>query len=115
MARSERPARSAVGLHEVKGEASIMEQSIGAELVNPAAGNGTPGAVTLDINAARGLPSTTWLNRSLKIEYADAHGSDQETSDVYLDHCPDGLVTNTKGAWTPSGWERLCAVELAGA
>jgi hypothetical protein len=114
MARSERPARSAVGLHEVKGEASIMEQSIGAELVNPAAGNGTPGAVTLDINAARGLPSTTWLNRSLKIEYADAHGSDQKASGVHLDHCSAGDVMNTEGAWATSSWKRRCVVELAG-
>ena len=93
----------------------MMLQILGAELVNPAAGNGTPGAVPRDTNPAREAPPSTWLNRNSKIEYADAHGSDQETRDVYLDHCPDGLVTKTEGAWTPSGRERLCVVELAGA
>jgi hypothetical protein len=48
----------------------MTEQIIGAELVKPAAENGTPGAVLRDTNAARGLPPSTRLNRNSKIEYA---------------------------------------------
>jgi hypothetical protein len=90
-----------------------MERTIGAESANPAVENGTSGAVTLDRNAARGLPPSACPNRSPKTEYADAHGSDQGMRGVYLDHRPVGDVTNTEGAWTPSGWERPCVVELA--
>jgi hypothetical protein len=113
-AKPKRPTRSAVEPHEVKVEAPTTEHVIGAVLVSAAAGNGTLDAITLDRRAARGLlPPSACPNRSPKIEYADEHGSDQETPGVYLDNCPYDLVTNTEGAWTPSGWERLCIVELA--
>jgi hypothetical protein len=93
----------------------MTEQIIGVELVNPAAANGRPGAVTRGTNPARGLPPSTWLNRSSRIEYVDAHGSDEETSDVHLDHCPNGLVMNIEDAKTLVCWYRLSVVELAGA
>jgi hypothetical protein len=113
--KPERPARSAIKPHKVKVEAPTTEHVIAAVVVSPAAGNGTLGAITLDRKAARGLPPSACPNRSPKIEYADGHGSDQETRGVYLDHRPVGDVTNTEGARTLACRYRLCVVELAGA
>jgi hypothetical protein len=55
-----------------------MERTIGTDSANPAAGNHTSGAVTLQKNAARGLPSSAYPNCGPKTEYADAQGSDRE-------------------------------------
>jgi hypothetical protein len=109
-----RPARSAVGSHEVKAEAHTTEHVIGAELASPPAGNGTPGAITPDRRAARDLPLRACPKRSPKTVYADGHGADQKTRGVYLDHRPVGDVTNTEGARTLFCWYRLCVVEFGG-
>jgi hypothetical protein len=93
----------------------MTEQSIGAELAKPAAGKGTPGAVPRDTNTARVLPPNTRLNCNSTVKYARAHGSDQETRGVYLDHRPVGEVTNAEGARTLARRYRLCVVELVGA
>jgi hypothetical protein len=112
-AKKERPARSAVAPHGVNIEAPITEQIIGAESTRLAAGNGTPDAATPDRNAARGLLPSACPNPRPKIEYADAHGSDQGMRGVYLEHCPVGEVMNNEGACTLNSWEHLCVVELA--
>jgi len=93
----------------------MTEQIVGAESANPAAGNGTPGAVSLDTNAARRLPPSTLLDRSSKIEFVDAHGSGQEAGSAHiLDRCPVDVM-NVEGAWILISWKRLCVVELVGA
>jgi hypothetical protein len=57
------------------------------------------------------LPST-WLHRSLRLEYTDSYGSGQETSGVYLGQCDIGLILNIRGARTLISWDRLCLCEL---
>ena len=57
------------------------------------------------------LPST-WLNRTLRLQYVDAFGEGMETSGILLDLSPFGLVVNITGAKTVISWERLVLVEL---
>lgn len=63
-------------------------------------------------NGARGMLPSTWLNRSLKVEYVDCYGGGQETSGVLLDWCPLGAVLNIRGARTILAWDRIALVEL---
>src|SRR5215208_3503266 len=62
-------------------------------------------------NGSKGLILSTWLGRGLKVAYTDCHGGGQETSGVYLDHCPNGLILHsvesgpssrgtTSGSWS---------------
>jgi len=83
-------------------------------LVSPAAGNGTPGAITPDRKVARGLPPSACPNRSPKTVYADGHGPHKEARGVYLDHRPIGDATNTEGARTLARRRSLCVTGLAG-
>jgi hypothetical protein len=57
------------------------------------------------------LPST-WLNRTLRLEYTDCHGSGQEASGVLLDFFPAGPVLNLQGARTIIAWDRLTVMQL---
>jgi hypothetical protein len=63
-------------------------------------------------NGARGMLTSTWLNRSLRVEYVDCYGSGQETSGVYLDHCAVGLIMNIRGARSLIAWDRISVLEL---
>jgi hypothetical protein len=72
--------------------------------------NGTP---SLPKRAApKGLLPSTWLERTLKVEYTDCHESGQETSGTLLDLYPAGPVLNIGGAKTVICWERLVLCEL---
>lgn len=57
------------------------------------------------------VPST-WLDRTLRVEYADAGGKKVESSGVLLDWCPVGVILSFAGAKTLIPWERLALVEL---
>ena len=72
--------------------------------------NGTPSLPKR--NGARGMLPSTWMGRSLRVEYVDAYGGGQETSGVLLDWCPAGPVFNVRGARTLIAWDRLCLAEL---
>jgi hypothetical protein len=61
----------------------------------------------------KGLLPSTWLERTLKIEYTDCRGAGQETSGTLLDLYPAGPVLNIAGSRTMICWDRLCLVELA--
>ncbi len=63
-------------------------------------------------NGARGLLPSTWIGRTLRIEYVDAHGCGQATSGLYLDWTPLGVIVNSSGARTLISWERLTTLEL---
>ena len=74
-----------------------------------------------DVNGRPALPKrtgpksmipSTWIGRSLRVEYADANGAGRETSGMYLDWCPVGLILNVRGARTLLAWDRLALVEL---
>jgi hypothetical protein len=57
------------------------------------------------------LPST-WLERTLKLEYTDCYGSGQATSGTLLDLHPAGPVLHIDGVKTLIAWDRLVAVQL---
>ena len=72
--------------------------------------NGTP---ALPKRAApKGLLPSTWLGRSLRIEYMDCYGGGQETRGSLLDFYPVGPVLHVAGAKTLICWERLVLCEL---
>jgi hypothetical protein len=72
--------------------------------------NGTP---ALPKRAGpKGLLPSTWLERTLKLEYVDGFGAGVETSGVLLDLYPAGPVLNIGGAKTLLSWDRLVLCEL---
>jgi len=48
----------------------------------------------------------------LRIEYVDGMGSGRETSGMYLDWCPVGIILNVRGARTLIAWDRVATLEL---
>ena len=59
------------------------------------------------------LPST-WISRSLRVEYTDASGKAATTEGVLLDWCPVGPILLLAGARAVLAWERIVLVELTG-
>jgi hypothetical protein len=55
---------------------------------------------------------STWLERTLKLEYVDSFGVGQATSGTLLDLYPAGPVLNIGGAKTLLSWDRLVLCEL---
>ncbi len=62
--------------------------------------------------APKGMMPSTWLTRTLKVEYAGAMGETRETTATLLDFYPAGPVLNVAGAKTLICWERLVLCEL---
>jgi hypothetical protein len=60
----------------------------------------------------KGLLPSTWIERTLKLEYVDAFGSGVQTSGTLLDLYPAGPILNIGGAKTLLSWDRLAVVEL---
>ena len=60
----------------------------------------------------KGLVPSTWLERTLKLEYVDGFGVGQATSGTLLDLYPVGPVLNIGGAKTLLSWDRLVLREL---
>ena len=72
--------------------------------------NGTP---SLPKGAGpKGLLPSTWLERTLKLEYVDGFGAGVETSGVLLDFFPAGPVLNIGGVRTLLSWDRLVLAQL---
>jgi hypothetical protein len=63
--------------------------------------------------APKGMLPSTWMQRTLRVQYLDAYGDGQETSGTLLDFFPAGPVLNISGAKTLISWDRLAVVELA--
>ena len=59
------------------------------------------------------LPST-WISRSLRVEYTDASGKAATTEGVLLDWCLAGPILLLAGARTVLASERIVLVELTG-
>jgi hypothetical protein len=72
--------------------------------------NGTPAPPRR--GGPKGLLPSTWLERTLKVEYTDCYGSGQATSGTLLDLYPAGPILNIGGAKTLISWERLTLCEL---
>ncbi len=60
----------------------------------------------------KGLLPSTWLQRTLRVQYVDGFGAGVETSGTLLDYYPAGPVLNVGGAKTLLAWERLVLCEL---
>jgi hypothetical protein len=63
-------------------------------------------------NGTRSMLPSTWVGRSLRIEYRDAFGKGQKTSATLLDWCSLGIVVDSYGAKAIIPWERLGWIEL---
>ncbi len=63
-------------------------------------------------NGHRGMVPSTWLGRSVKLEYTDAHGLGVETSGILLDWCPFGLLVSLAGAKALLSWDAVRVIEL---
>jgi hypothetical protein len=61
---------------------------------------------------ARSMVPTTWIDRTLRIEYEGAGGTSRETTATLLDWSPVGLLLNVAGGKTLLAWERLVLAEL---
>jgi hypothetical protein len=72
--------------------------------------NGTP-ALPKRVGT-RSMVPTTWLARSLRVEYVGAAGDARETTATLLDWSPVGLLLNIAGAKTLLAWERVVMLEL---
>jgi hypothetical protein len=72
--------------------------------------NGTPSLPKR--GGPRGLLPSTWVERTLRIQYTDAFGVGVETSGVLADLYPFGMVVNIAGAKTCLSWDAVRVVEL---
>ena len=70
------------------------------------------GQIHVKRSAPKGLLPSTWMQRTLRVSYVDAHGSGVETSGTLLDLYPAGPVLNVEGRRTMICWERLTVLEL---
>jgi hypothetical protein len=86
-----------------------MSEEIGVYMTAPTA-NGTP---PLPKRAGtRAMVPTTWIDRSLRVEYAGAGGDTRETKAILLDWSPAGVLLNIAGTKALLLWERLVLREL---
>ena len=60
----------------------------------------------------KGLLPSTWLSRTLKLEYVDCYGGGQQTCGTLLDFYPAGPILNVGGVKRLISWERLVWCEL---
>ncbi len=60
----------------------------------------------------RGLLPSTWIDRTLRVEYVWVRGEARETTATLLDWCPVGVLVSIAGAKTLVCWERLVLCEL---
>jgi hypothetical protein len=90
----------------------MSRENFGAYMTTPPMNNGDK-PVARRIGTRTMLPST-WVTRSLRIEYTDASGRAATTQGTLLDWCPVGPILHLAGSKTIISWDRLILVELAG-
>jgi hypothetical protein len=61
---------------------------------------------------ARSLLPSTWLDRTIKLEYVGGDGKGRESTVTLLDWTPVGILVNTAGAKSLIAWDRLVLCEL---
>jgi hypothetical protein len=61
---------------------------------------------------ARSMVPTTWLDRTIRLEYVGPDGKGKETTATLLDWSPVGLLLSIAGGKTLLAWERLVLAEL---
>ena len=72
--------------------------------------NGTPSLPKR--STARTMLPSTWIERTVCIEYVDAYGAGQSSSGALLDWCPVGVIVNLSGQKTVVAWDALRCVSL---
>lgn len=72
----------------------------------------TNGEAPMARRAPKGLLPSTWLDRTLKIEYTGADGRAQSTTGTLLDTYPIGPVFDFAGAKCLLSWDQLVLLEL---
>jgi hypothetical protein len=72
--------------------------------------NGTPALPKR--SGHKGLLPSTWLERTLRLQYVDSFGAGVETSGTLLDLYPFGMVVNIQGAKTALSWDAVRVVQL---
>ena len=70
------------------------------------------GHIHVKRSGPKGLLPSTWLERTLRVQYVDGFGAAVETSGTLLDLYPAGPVLNLGGAKTLLSWDRLVLCEL---
>jgi hypothetical protein len=60
----------------------------------------------------KGLLPSTWLNRSLRVQYTDSSGAGCETTGTLLDLYPAGPVLSMNGTKAILSWDALVLCEL---
>jgi hypothetical protein len=63
-------------------------------------------------SSSSGMLPSTWLNRSVRVEYADGFGSAVERSGALLDTYAAGPILSLAGTKTLIAWDTLRVVEL---
>ena len=61
---------------------------------------------------ARTMLPSTWVGRSLRLEYSGPAGEMRETSATLLDWCGMGPIFNIAGARTVLSWDVVTVIEL---
>ncbi|MDP8951958.1 MAG: hypothetical protein M3N18_06940 [Actinomycetota bacterium] len=87
-----------------------MTEDVGVYMTAPTTNGDRP--LPRRVGTRSMLPST-WISRSLRVEYVDASGRAATTTGTLLDWCPAGPILLLAGARTIVGWDRLVLVELA--
>ena len=72
--------------------------------------NGTPSLPKRQ--GPKGLLPTTWVGRTLKVEYVDGDGVGAEATGACLDLYPFGIVMNLSGQRAAVSWDALRVVTL---
>jgi hypothetical protein len=60
----------------------------------------------------RGMLPSTWIDRTLRLEYVGAAGDARETTATFLDWTPVGILVSVAGAKTLLSWDCLVLCEL---
>jgi hypothetical protein len=61
---------------------------------------------------ARTMLPGSWVSRSVRVAYVDAHGGGRETTGALLDWCSMGPVFSLSGEKTVLAWDSLRSVTL---
>ncbi len=72
----------------------------------------TNGEIPLPRKVPRGLLPSTWLTRSVRVEYVGADGMAGNTDATLLELYPFGPVLNIAGVKTALSWDTLRLIEL---
>ena len=88
-----------------------MTEELGVYMTAPTTNGDAPLPRRL---GTRSMLPSTWISRSLRVEYTDASGKAATTEGVLCDWFPVGPVLLIAGGRTIVGWDRLVLVELAG-